>query len=266
MDANRKDLASAWSVHANNPMNAVQPQPNRQPRVLVLWDIDHTLIESRGVGRAVYRRAFRVATGRELDAYAIVAGRTEQVIAAELLRLNGFEPHSVAVRTLIAALVSEFESAKSELAIVGRALPGAAATLKLLADDPRICQSVLTGNVRSLAKLKLETFGLDLNLDLDIGAYGDDHENRANLVYIAQRRATTRGVTFEAHNTVLIGDTLYDVQAAKGAGARVIAVATGECTFDELHAAGADAVLPDLTNGEHLKGLISNFAETRGDG
>ncbi|WP_043732486.1 haloacid dehalogenase-like hydrolase [Nocardia asiatica] len=237
-------------------MSAALPPTETSPRVLVLWDIDHTLIESRGFGRTIYRRAFRAATGNELENYSIIAGRTEFAISAEMLRINGIEPHGEAIRGLVAALEREFELAKAEFATLGRALPGAEATLRLLAADPRIHQSVLTGNVRSLARIKLEAFRLDRHLDLDVGAYGDDHENRANLVSVALRRARASGVSFEPGDTVLIGDTPHDVKAATESGAMAIGVATGASTLDELRAAGADIVIPDLSDSQQVKNLI----------
>ncbi|MGH3925866.1 MAG: haloacid dehalogenase, partial [Pseudonocardiaceae bacterium] len=79
--------------------------PDRSPRTLVLWDIDHTLIETRGVGRAIYERAFLAATGRPLTNLATIAGRTELDIMRETLRLNGIEPTDVAVRALVDALI-----------------------------------------------------------------------------------------------------------------------------------------------------------------
>ena len=61
---------------------------------MVLWDVDHTLIETRGVGLAIYRRAFPAATGRPLDRLAVVSGRTELDIMRETLRLNDHSERS----------------------------------------------------------------------------------------------------------------------------------------------------------------------------
>ena len=61
-------------------------------RLLVLWDLDHTLIETRGVGRALYERAFPAATGKPLTTLASISGRTEMDIMAESLRLNNIAP------------------------------------------------------------------------------------------------------------------------------------------------------------------------------
>lgn len=221
------------------------PEP---PRTLVLWDVDHTLIETRGVGRAVYDRAFRVATGKPLARLAAIAGRTELDIMTESLRINGVDPTGEAVERLAAALVSGYNEMADELATTGRALPGAQQTLAALATDPRAHQGVLTGNLREVARIKLEVFGLARYLDLETSAFGDDDASRPRLVQIAQRRASERlGVPFDNSRTVLIGDTPNDIQAALTAGVRAIAVATGKSTEDDLRAAGAAEVVPALT-------------------
>jgi phosphoglycolate phosphatase-like HAD superfamily hydrolase len=56
---------------------------------LVLWDIDHTLIETGGVGGEVFRTAFEHVTGKAIEELADVTGRTEQVIFADTLKLHG---------------------------------------------------------------------------------------------------------------------------------------------------------------------------------
>jgi len=110
-------------------------------------------------------------------------------------------------------------------------------------------QSVLTGNLRSLAEVKLGALGLACYLDLDVGAYGDVHEVRAELAWVARERAAAAyGTAFPGETTVLIGDTPLDIEAARAAGARSIGVATGATPTGELTDAGAHVVLPDLTD------------------
>ena len=119
-------------------------------------------------------------------------------------------------------------------------------------DGGRIHQSVLTGNIRSVAEVKLAALGLREWLDLCIGAYGDDHEDRTELVHVARRRAAAvhgrSAAAFGGTATVVIGDTPLDISAALAAGARAVGVATGSHPADDLAMAGADAVLPDLTD------------------
>lgn len=220
---------------------------NGQQAVLVLWDIDHTLLAAQGVGQAVYRRAFLDATGRQLRRLPSFAGRTELAIMREVLVRNDVEPTDAAISELTDRLVEGFERARPELADRGRVLPGAAATLAALGADGAVYQSVLTGNLREVARIKLEVFGLEAHLDLPSGAYGEDHVDRAELVGYAQYRASRRfGVPFGNARTVVIGDTLNDVRAALAAGVSVIGVATGENGSGDLREAGAGAVLPAL--------------------
>jgi phosphoglycolate phosphatase-like HAD superfamily hydrolase len=130
--------------------------------------------------------------------------------------------------------------------------------LTALADDPAIHQGVVTGNLRAVARVKLEAFDLARFLDLDASAYGDDHRVRAELVVIARQRATERtGTTFGPVSTIVIGDTPRDVEAGRTAGARVVAVASGRSDVNELRDAGAVDVLPDLTDVGELRRLVS---------
>lgn len=95
--------------------------------------------------------------------------------------------------------------------------------------------------------MKLAAFGLHEYLDFDVGGYGSDAEDRASLVKVARKRAGDKhGASIAPASTVVIGDTLRDVQAGHGGGAYVVGVATGPVTVEELAAEGADAVLPDL--------------------
>lgn len=232
------------------------PSDEFDPRLL-LWDVDHTLIETRGMGLAIYRRAFLAATGRRLRELAEVSGRTELAIMRDTLRTNGLEPTDEAVEALAAALVQGYEDARAELASQGRALPGARDTLAATVGDPAVCQTVLTGNLRAVARIKLEVFGLDRFLDLDAGAYGDDHHDRATLVSLAQRRAGRRaGTTFTDSGTILIGDTPNDVAAGLRAGVRVIGVATGKTGQEELRRAGATSTVDDLRQARAVIGSM----------
>jgi phosphoglycolate phosphatase-like HAD superfamily hydrolase len=218
-------------------------------RTLVLWDVDHTLISMAGLSRRLYAAAFAKATGRALERMAPMAGRTERAIAAETLTLNGLAASEPALLALCAALAAEFAAHEARIGADGRALPGAAAALAALARRPDAVQSVLTGNIESVARRKLAAFGLARHIDFAVGAYGMDHADRHRLVRLAQERATAAyGQSFTRDSTVLIGDTPNDVAAAHLGGARVVAVATGFSDRATLTAAGADVVLDDLTD------------------
>jgi phosphoglycolate phosphatase-like HAD superfamily hydrolase len=219
--------------------------------VLVLWDIDGTLLNAGGVGRDLYDVVFLQLFGRSLSAYAPMAGRTDRAIILETLIMAGVDEPRRYVDPFIAGLSAQAPLIRSAMVSRGQALPGAAAALALVAGHAH--QSVLTGNIRPLAEVKLAALGLRDGLDLCIGAYGDDHEDRAELVQVARRRAAdvhgqSLPTSFAGRSTVVVGDTPLDISAALCAGARAVGVATGPYSAADLVAAGADAVLLNLAD------------------
>jgi phosphoglycolate phosphatase len=216
--------------------------------LLVLWDVDYTLLNAAGLGNQLYETVFRDLFGRELTAIAPKAGRTDRAILLDTLTLAGVAEPRAHVDDFLAALAREVAAVDGSAQAYVRALPGAAAAISAVAATGAR-QSVLTGNIRPLAELKLAAAGLGEHLDLDIGAYGDVHEVRAELVPVARQEAqATYGADFGGAATVLVGDTPLDVEAALATGARAVAVATGSFGAADLLAAGAHVVLPDLTD------------------
>jgi phosphoglycolate phosphatase len=217
--------------------------------LLVLWDVDQTLIEVGGATRRAYAATFAKVVGRPLDQPWQFNGRTERAAVADVLRMHGVDPSIDAVRSFIELLVEELCKREDELRHEGRVLPGAEAALRACRAEAGVHQSLLTGNVRPLAALKMSVFGLTDHVDLRIGAYGGDALERVDLPPHAWRRAErVLHHRFTGANTVIVGDTLLDVATARTVGARAVAVATGPVTAAELRAAGADVVLPDLTD------------------
>jgi phosphoglycolate phosphatase-like HAD superfamily hydrolase len=229
--------------------------------LLVLWDIDHTLTENHGVNKEIYTLAFELLAGRRAERPARTDGRTEPEIMRDMLAAHGIEAGPCYLARVQEALVSATESKAGALRELGHELPGARAALTAFQAAPGIVQSVLTGNIRPNAVTKLSVFGLDEYLDFEAGGFGSDDEVRANLVAVAQRRASARyGTRFDKENTVLIGDTLRDVQAGRYGGAQVIAVATGSDSADALRAEGADIVLPDLQETRAVVEAVTGLA------
>src|SRR5882757_3675623 len=112
--------------------------------LLVLWDIDHTLIETRGVGSQVYAEAFAKVTGHPLEKMPELAGRTEPVIFREALKVNGVEPDQDLYDQFAAQQARAYAGHLDELRARGRALPGAAEALRALSERNDVLQSVLT--------------------------------------------------------------------------------------------------------------------------
>lgn len=230
---------------------------------LILWDIDHTLVHCGPAGQQVFDTAVVAALGRHPGAHGVrMGGKTDPQIAREILAHLAVEESArdEALPGVLTALEQAMAEAAPRIATDGHALPGAAAVLRRLAaidHDPPVVQTVLTGNIKPNARLKLAAFDLDRHLDLDVGAYGSDSAVRADLVPVARRRAAERyGRPFPPEDTWVVGDTPLDLACARAGGVRCLLVATGFHPLDELVTAGADLVLPDLDDTDTVVRLL----------
>lgn len=218
---------------------------------LVLWDIDGTLVDSARLGLEAFVDAFGAVCGRSPSDFPPFAGRTDLEIAHDFLALHDVEPDGDLMGRFESALAAAMAARSEELGRRGRALPGAAPLLARLAARREVIQSLLTGNIAPNARVKLAPFGLDRFVDFDVGAYGSDHRVRGELVAIARTRAERKhSLRLAPDAVVLVGDTPLDIAAARHGGARAVGVATGPYGPAELEAAGADAVLADLSDEE----------------
>jgi phosphoglycolate phosphatase len=209
--------------------------------LLVLWDVDGTLVRTAGHGRYAFEDAFRAVVGRDPEPVDY-AGRTDrQIVQAMLGGGPGDMPR------ILEELASALELRKDAMASEGYAYPGVPEVLEELHRRDDVINSLLTGNIQANAVVKVSAFGLERWLDFDVGAYGSDpHEERSDLVAVARERAAAK--YSEPTGAVLVGDTPLDVRAAKEAGARAVAVATGFADPEELRASGPDVYLDDLSD------------------
>jgi phosphoglycolate phosphatase len=220
------------------------------------------------VTRAAYAEAFEAVAGRPLIQLPQMAGRSESEIFFDALALNGVNVRAdgKAERLLepfSAELASALSARDDELTSRGQLLPGAAEAMAAVAKLDGTVQSVLTGNSRPTAVLKMRAFGLDGFVEFDIGGYGSEAYPKGTLLRVARQRATEKhGVTFGDDATVYVADSPRDVDAARIGGARSLAVASGRASAAELRDAGADAVLPDLADTTALIALIARLTET----
>lgn len=219
--------------------------------LLILFDVDGTLVNTGGAGRRAMARAFRATLGLDNAMAGVpLAGRTDEAIIVDVLERTGaaawagngwrrgFETE------YFRALVEELSVDSDEARTV---LPGVAPLLDALERSPGVTIALLTGNFRASAEIKLAHF--DLWRRFAWGAFGGETRSRNDLLPIALRHAAEHGLPpFAPREVVIVGDTTYDVACAHGGGARCLAVATGGDTSEALRAAGADLVLDDLAD------------------
>jgi phosphoglycolate phosphatase len=209
--------------------------------LLVLWDVDGTLVHTAGHGGFAFEEAVRTVVGRD-PVRVEYAGRTDHQIA--LAMLDGERQH---LPRVLEELAGALEARKEAMRDEGHAYPGVAEVLEVLHGRDDVVQSLLTGNIESNAALKVSAFGLERWLDFEVGAYGSDpHERRSDLVAVARERAATK--YGEPTGAVLVGDTPLDVQAAHEAQARAVAVMTGFADRQALLRARPEALLEDYSD------------------
>ncbi|MFD7550545.1 HAD family hydrolase [Streptomyces sp. NPDC059816] len=234
--------------------------------ILVLWDIDRTLLYTGDLDRRVYKETFTSVVGRSPTALpARGTGVTMPLAVRELLRVNHVPEQNVEtfVARIVAELPERLASHRELLVSDGIILPGAVDALAAVQQARHLIPTVVTGNLRGSAETKLSMLGLIGYLDTTIGGYASDDPHRPALVRIAQDRAAAKhGGRFNRDNTVIVGDSLEDVRTGLEGGARIIAVASGTTSAQQLHDAGASHVLPDLTSATALLRLIAEAQPT----
>lgn len=217
--------------------------------MLVLWDIDHTLIQTGGVGTEVFAAAFKTATGVDLVDAPDPTGKLERGLFAAACAENGIGDGTALFPAFAEAQEREYRRRHADLTTRGRVLPGVPGVLNALAGRQGVIQTVLTGNTEPSGRAKLEIFGLADHIDFTSAAWGTDADTRPELVSAAWMRAhATYGHGFGPADTVVIGDTPADIETALTNRCRLVAVATGKTTAEQLRKAGAETVLPDLSD------------------
>ena len=186
------------------------------------------------------RALIRVHGSLELDGRRVeAAGRTDAAIARDLLIAAGHASEAIDARAddVIAACCELYdELCPADLS--PRLAPGVAEALVELGGRPDAFRfSLVTGNFERIARLKLARAGIGDWFPAGQGAFGSDAEDRGLLPPIARARAGG----WARERAVVIGDTPRDIACARADGLRVVAVATGPFTVEQL--ADADAVV-----------------------
>src|SRR3954467_4796151 len=224
---------------------------------LILFDIDGTLVLTGGAGGRAMTLAFEevFAIANAFDGMTM-AGRTDAWILNDAVAAHRIPPDSPDLRRFRDAYVRHLAVELDKPGIARKGLmPGVRELLDALALREDVYLALLTGNYEAGARLKLEYF--DLWKYFSCGAFGDAAPHRNVLVPKALARVEAcEGITFAAADAVVIGDTPLDVGCAAHAGARSLAVATGSHSVEELRAAGADAVLQDLSDTDEAVRII----------
>lgn len=220
--------------------------------MLILFDIDATLITTSGVGiramtdagRELYGDGFRV-DGIEF------AGRLDPLIIFDMFRASGVTAGPDAFVKFRAAYERHLRQRIVSPDTTARALPGVHQLLDALAPLPHVTMGLLTGNFAETGSIKLRACGIEPDR-FPVQVWGDESSSspptREDLPGVALARyekTFQRALTGE--QAVVIGDTPHDIRCAKAHGCRSLAVATGSFTVDALGHHAPDRVVNDLS-------------------
>lgn len=227
---------------------------------LVLFDIDGTLLNSGGMGRASMQRALSEVFGSPGIGSYRYDGKTDKQIVRDTMRLEGHSDEHIdsQMETLIGLYLDGLRTGVKSGTFDIRPLDGVLDLLDALEARHDVVLGLLTGNVEPGARVKLSAAGIDPDR-FRVNAFGSDHEHRPQLPAIAQRRASeTLGFDIAGERLVVIGDTPADIECGRELGAKAIGVASGHYTVEQLAAHDPYAVFPSLRDTAKLLETIVN--------
>jgi len=198
---------------------------------VLFWDIDGTLLTTARAGVSAWADALAEQVGHPVDLSAFqTAGLTDVEIARRLGASHGLDP--AATEGLLRGY--ERRLPESLTRRTGGVLPNVRAILERLRGRTDVYSGLLTGNTRSGAAAKLQHYGLAEFFDG--GAFADGMEDRPAIARDALAQARKIVGMISPDRVYVIGDTPHDVAGGKAIGARVIAVATGGYSLEQLRA------------------------------
>ncbi|MCF3936314.1 HAD-IA family hydrolase [Acuticoccus sp. M5D2P5] len=212
-----------------------------QPR-LVIFDCDGTLVDSASVIVSAMSAAF--------THHDLVPPSPEEIRAIIGLSLPGAVARLVAhhpeapVDDLVDAYKAAFRDMATRDAALEPTFPGTEETLDALRADPATLLGIATGKSRRGLERVLANHNLTDHFAVTMTA--DDAPSKPAPAMVLQAAAAT-GI--DPARTVVIGDTTYDMEMARAAGAFAIGVAWGYHPPAGLDAAGAQAIasaMPEL--------------------
>lgn len=227
-----------------------------RPIRLVLFDVDGTLVLGTRRMRGWFESALVEVYGQagDIDGHSF-SGKIDPQIVSELLSAAGLSLDEIEAG-LPAAKEAYLGRLQKKLRPDHlRLLPHVVDTLSRLQQRRDVALGLLTGNWETGARTKLACF--DLNRFFAFGAFSDGLRSRLDLPPVALDRASAvTGEQFAPIETLIVGDSVLDVECAKQSGMQCLAVATGYTSASELERAEPDWVVGDLGEAPDLHPLF----------
>jgi phosphoglycolate phosphatase len=216
--------------------------------VLLLFDIDGTLIRCGGAGRRAMDRAFAAVfgVGGALDRVRLDGSTDPIIIRSACEHALGRTPNDSELERVMSAYFGLLEEELEHVGDGYLVMPGVVELIERAASVGRFVLGLATGNHERGARIKLERGRL--NGYFGFGGFGSDAAERRELVAFAIERGQALagrryGRSFDREEIFVFGDTAADVSAAKHAGAVAVGVLHGSWAKEELASAGPDLLV-----------------------
>jgi phosphoglycolate phosphatase-like HAD superfamily hydrolase len=223
---------------------------------LVLFDVDGTIIKQGNRKHKLsfahaFEKIFGVSASIDIIDYS---GRTDKEIIIETLKKVGLDEKEIMPKLdeTVKEMAEFYKNNLCENEL--ESLIGVDELLPAL-EGEGVLLGLVTGNIEAIAREKLKN--VNLGSYFKVGGFGDEDQNRTNLVKIAIKKA--RDIGFNPDEVFVIGDTPRDIKCGKESGSRTIAVATGKhYTRKDLEACNPDFVFDDLSCKKEVLGALLN--------
>ena len=226
-------------------------------QIILLFDIDGTLLLTGGAGNRSLNHAIETVTGLAEGMNDVIPdGKTDYLIIEEAFRLNFpdkvLSPEHVEKVLQAYEQVMENELERSERF---RLMPGVPDILEACLKRKELVLGLATGNLENTSWMKLHRGKLQEYFSF--GGFGSDARDRTDMVRKAIRRACEyTGQELRLENIYVIGDTPHDILCAHEAGIRAIGVGAARFNCDELAHYHPEGLLPDLKSPDALFRLL----------
>ncbi len=217
--------------------------------MLIIFDIDGTLCDTREVDARCHVEAFESVTGRSLATvdWSLYPEATSAAIVHELLSELGITNAVATEQRILDEFITRLEAEARRKPALFQPADGALSLFEDLRRREDYKVAIATGDWHESAKLKLRLSGFKTD-DVPF-ASSSDTRRRADIISLAALRAG-----YAVSNAVYVGDGLWDIKAARELGMRFVGVGTGH---ELLRQHGASRVLASFADKSLFFSLIN---------
>jgi phosphoglycolate phosphatase len=217
---------------------------------LVLFDCDGTLADSAHLIHEVMVRTFRHFELDEPEAaatHAIIGLTLDLAIA----RMRGLDAVDAQATAMMVHYKSIFATTRVEAGFQEPLFPGIDSVIAGLSRQEDLILGAVTGKSRRGLRQVCETHGWTETFF--VARTADDCPSKPHPAMVLEC-CETAGIL--PADTIVIGDSIYDMEMAKAAGAHALGVSWGYGAVDDLKRAGADRI---ADTAHHIPHLIRQF-------